>query len=203
MIRKITTDLANTKSDLSKVNGDYEKLRRTAENELKFIERLTQEKTDLLKEVDSLNSRTSFVAGPARNLPQTTCSRRTGRGGPPDDDGDYHDTYQHTLHDTDDHGDQVSVHFAHLLARLRGLVGEEPAIEFVEELVGVFENHITTKLAQQALLKRIIPGYTHARHSMTFHKYLYDYLLRNDSSFSVHHQLRRLREEGSEYGTEV
>jgi hypothetical protein len=82
-------------------------------------------------------------------------------------------------------------------------VGEEPSIELVENLVSVLEDHITTEKARQALLKRIIPGYTHSRQSMSFHAYLYDYLLQYDSSPSIHHQLRRLREEGNEDGIEV
>jgi hypothetical protein len=90
------------------------------------------------------------------------------------------------------------VHFAHLLARLRGLVGEDPAVELVEELVHVFEYHITTEKAQQALLKRIISGYTPSRQSMSFYKYVYDYLLQQDSSPSLDHQLRRLYAEGGE-----
>jgi predicted nucleic acid-binding Zn-ribbon protein len=207
VIRNITIDLGNTKSDLSKVNGEYQKLRKTVDDEVKMIERLTDEKKYLLTELDRLNSRTSYVAGPARILPQTTFSRRTGRRGPPDDgggdDGDYDDTYQHAPHDPDDHGDQASVHFAYLLARLRGLVGEEPSIELVENLVRVLEHHITTEKARQALLKRIIPGYTPSRQPMSFHAYLYDYLLQYDSSPSIHHQLRRLREEGNEDGIQV
>jgi hypothetical protein len=200
-IRKISVELANTKSDLSRLNGDHQILLKTADDEVKLIERLTQEQKNLLKEVDRLNNRNSSVTGPSQILPQTTFSRRTRSGQPPDDDDDDHDTYQHAPHDTDDHGDQASVHFAHLLARLRGLVGEEPEIELVEDLVGVLEDHITTQKAQQALLKKI--GYTPSSQSMSFHDYLYDYLFRHDSSSSVHHQLRRLREEGIEYGTEV
>jgi hypothetical protein len=79
-------------------------------------------------------------------------------------------------------------------------VGEKPAIELVEDLVDVLKDHITTEKAQQALLKRIISGYTPSRQSMSFYQYLYDYLLRQDSSPSLNHQLRRLREEG---GTDV
>jgi peptidoglycan hydrolase CwlO-like protein len=203
-IRKITVELASTKSELSKLNGDYQKLRSTADDELKLIERLTQEKRDLHKEVDRLNNRTSYVVESTRTLPQATFSRQTRRGGPPgDDDSNYPDTYPYAPHDTDGHGDQASVHFAHLLARLRGLVGERPPIELVEDLVNLLEHYINTPKTQQTLLKRIMPGYTPSRHSMTFHDYLYDYLLQHDSSSSLDHQLRRLREEGHEYGTEV
>jgi archaellum component FlaC len=195
-IRRITAELASARSDLSKLSGDYQKLHKSADDAVKIIERLIEEKNDLHKEVDRLASRASYVTGSTRILPQTTFSRRTRRGAPPDDEGDDDDTYSYASHDTDDHGDQASVHFAHLLARLRGLVGEEPSVDLVEKLVGVFEDHITSQKAQQALLKRIIPDYTPSRQSMSFHDYLYDYLLQHDSSSSVHHQLRRLYAEG-------
>jgi hypothetical protein len=110
------------------------------------------------------------VVEPARTLPQSVFSHRTRQGGPPDgDDGNHHDNYQYAPPDTDGRGDQASVHFAHLLARLRGLVGEKPPIELVEDLVRVFQYHIRTPKAQQALLKQIIPGYKPSRQPMSFY----------------------------------
>jgi hypothetical protein len=197
-IRRITAELASTKRDLSRLNGDHQRLLKTADDEVKLIERLTQEQKDLLKEVERLNNRTSYVTGPARILPQTTFSLRTRSGQPPDDDDDDDDTYQYAPHDIDDHGDQASVHFAHLMARLRELVGEKPSVQIVSDLVNVFLYHVKNPKDQQALLKRIIPEYTPSRDSMEFGNYLYDYLLRHNSSSSVHHQLRRLYTEGVE-----
>ncbi len=150
---------------------------------MNVIDRFTQEKKALEEDLSKLNGGSSRVTEPARILPQTTFSLRTRRGEPPgDDDGNYPDTYQYAPHDTDDHGDQANVHFAHLMARLPGLVGEKPAIELVKDLVDVLKDHITTEKVQQALLKRIISGYTPSRQSMSFCQYLYDYFLRQDSS---------------------
>jgi predicted nuclease with TOPRIM domain len=206
-IRKITAELASTKSELSKSQAEYAKAHKLANEQMNVIDGFTREKKSLEEDLRRLNGGSSRVTEPARFLPSTTFTHRTRRRGPPgDDDGDdgnYPGTYQYAPKDMYDHGDQASVHFAHLLARLRGLVGEKPPIELVEDLVSVIEDHITNELAQQALLKRIIPGYTHSIYSMKFHQVLYDYLLQNDSSSSLYHQLIRLNEEGFENGTEV
>jgi hypothetical protein len=162
---------------------EYEKSYKIAHEKMNVIDRFTQEKKALEEDLSKLNGGSSRVTEPARILPQTTFSLRTRRGEPPgDDDGNYPDTYQYAPHDTDDHGDQANVHFAHLMARLPGLVGEKPAIELVKDLVDVLKDHITTEKVQQALLKRIISGYTPSRQSMSFCQYLYDYFLRQDSS---------------------
>jgi hypothetical protein len=127
-----------------------------------------------------------------------------GSGGGGGGDDPFHSHDQYTPHDTDGRGDQASVHFAHLLARLRELLGEDPSIALVDDLVNAFEHHIKTNTAQQALLRRIIPGYTPSIQSMTFHEYLYDYLLQHTSMpMSIQDQLRKLREEGSQGGTHV
>jgi myosin heavy subunit len=203
-IRKISADLANTKSELSKLQVEYAKAHKLAHEQMNVIDGFTQEKKALEEDLRRLNGGSSRMAEPARNLSQATFSLQTRRGGPPgDDDGNYPDTYAYAPHDTDDHGDQASVHFAHLMARLRELVGEKPSNEIVSELVNVFIYHVKNPKDQQALLKRIIPGYTPSRNSMEFGNYLYDYLFRHDSSSSVHYQLRRLLKEGSEDGIEV
>jgi hypothetical protein len=203
-IRKISTDLTNTKSELSKLQVEYAKAHRLANDQMNVIDGFTQEKKALEEDLRRLNGASSRMTEPARILPQATYSRQTRRGRPPgDDDGNYPDTYPYAPHDTDDHGDQASVHFAHLMARLRELVGEKPSNEIVSDLVNVFIYYVKNPKDQQALLKRIIPGYTPSINSMDFGNYLYDYLLRHDSSSSVHHQLRRLLKEGSEDGIAV
>jgi hypothetical protein len=122
------------------------------------------------------------------------------RGGGGDDDA-FQSYYQLTPHDTDGRGDQASVHFAHLLARLRELLGEEPSIDLVTDLVRIFEHHITTNTAQQALLRRIRPNYATEKHPMSFGQYLYDFLLQH-TSMSIQDQLAKLRAAG-QGGTHV
>jgi hypothetical protein len=216
-INKLHVELGNVKSEirhlkaqenvhkdsiarLTKENGDLHDTLKKSKRESTSVAK--SESTTMLP-FNVFSSRQPVEVESESALPQSEYSRRkpSARHSTTDDDNDYFKHYD--TNDMDSHGDQASVHFAHLLARLRGLVGEKPPIELVEDLVSVIEEHITNELAQQALLKRIIPGYTHSIYSMTFHDLLYDYLLQNDSSSSLYHQLRRLNEEGIENGTEV
>ena len=129
-----------------------------------------------------------------------------GQGGTPDGDDDDHpdDSYhQYEPHDIDGSGDVAGLHFAHLLARLRNLVGEEPPIAIVNNLVEVFEHHVRTVQAKNALLKTIIPGYKPSRHSMSFHDSLYQFLLTRDMHSSLQDKLRELKKEGHEVSGNV
>jgi hypothetical protein len=215
-IRKITDELASTKSDLSRISSALLKVEKVEVGQRSLIDNLKREKGDaelsittLKKEIQQLQQRArasesseSRQVMPYHNSTFQGGSRNGGGGG---GDNDPSQSYgQHTPHDTDGRGDQASVHFAHLLARLRELLGEEPSIDLVTDLVNVFEGHITTNTAKQALLRKIIPGYTPSRQPMTFHEYLYDYLLQHTSMpMSIQDQLRKLREEGSPGGTQV
>jgi hypothetical protein len=259
-IRKITVELASTKSELSKSNIEIDKVHELVNKHRLLIDNLTREKQDaedsialLKKQIKQLSTPQQRVRTPesseARQVmtyhtPTFQGGSRNGGGGgdddpsqsyhqytPRDTDGRgasrhrivYHDSIfqggsggggggddpshsydQYAPHDTDGRGDQASVHFAHLLARLRELLGEKPPVLLVKELVDAFEYHVSTSNARHALLRRIRPNYATSRHPMSFRQYLYDYLLEHTSmNMSIQDQLKQLREKGTPDGTDV
>jgi hypothetical protein len=218
-IHKITAELASTKSELSKLSTEIDKVLELNKTQRLLIDNLTREKQDAEYSVTLLKKQVRKVSSPQQivSTPENSESRQaigyynrifqggSGGGGGGGGGDDPHQSYhQYAPHDTDGRGDQASVHFAHLLARLRELLGEDPSIALVDDLVGVFENHITTNTARQALLRRIRPESATSRYPMTFHEYLYDYLLEHTSkTMSIHDQLRKLHEEGSQNGIDV
>ena len=215
-IHKITAELASTKSELSKSNIEIDKVRELHKTQRSLIDNLTREKQNaedsiilLKRQVQRLSAQQQIVRTPESSesrqvMADDTPTFQGGSGGGGGGDYPSQSYHQYAPHDTNGHGDQASVHFAHLLARLRELLGEEPSIALVDDLVNAFEHHIRTNTAQQALLRRIRPDSATSRYPMTFHECLYDYLLEHSSMImSIQDQLKQLREKGTPDGTDV
>jgi hypothetical protein len=73
----------------------------------------------------------------------------------------------------------AALHFMHLLARLRVLTNPHDEDDFIHNIVSVFEQHITERHDQLALLQKL-PARIVADHDNDFHTSLYHYLLSDD-----------------------
>ena len=98
--------------------------------------------------------------------------------------------------DGHDHADSRSMlHYEHLLARMQGLLGPmRDHHNIVDDLVGIFVDHITQPTERRALLHKMMSDYPKYRELSDdeFGKWLFDYLL--DTGHSVSSRLQQLRQ---------